>query len=145
LSAPRVDIDLEAVLCVLILAPRTLPRNRYFFLFEDPEIRRVKRRAARVRGIIRQLTDKGPRAAEITGEAVLDDGRCVIRYRVPSVAASRTTALSALEAAALHFALHRAGRAPLDSKDRRLVERALSALGVGLDPASSAPARGNRS
>lgn len=145
MSAPALDIDLDAVLCALILAPRTLPRNRYFFLFEDPNIRRMKRRAARVRGIIRQLTDKGPRGAEITGEAVLEDGRCVIRYRVPTLAASRTTALSPLEAAALHYALHRAGRGELDAKDRRLVERALSALGVGLDPAGNAPARGKRS
>ena len=145
MSARAIDIDVEAVLCVLILAPRTLPRNRYFFLFEDPEIRRVKRRAARVRGIIRQLTDKGPRGAEITGEAVLEDGRCLIRYRLPALAASRTTALSALEAAALHYALHRAGTGDLDSKDRRLVERALSALGVGLDPANNVPASGKRS
>lgn len=145
MSAPAIDIDIDAVLCVLILAPRTLPRNRYFFLFEDPKIRRVKRRAARVRGIIRQLTERGQRAAEITGEAVLEDGRCVIRYRVPSLRASRTTALSALEAATLHYALHRAGKGELDSKDRRLVERALSALGVGLEPASNAPARGKRS
>jgi hypothetical protein len=144
-SARAVDIDVDAVLCVLILAPRTLPRNRYFFLFEDPEIKRVKRRAARVRGIIRQLTDKGPRNAEITGEAVLEDGRCVIRYRVPAVSASRTTALSALEAATLRYALHRAGKGDLDPRDRRLVERALSELGVGLDKASGAPARGNRS
>jgi hypothetical protein len=141
-TARKTDIDLEALLCVLILAPRTLPRNRYFFMFEDPNIRRVKRRAARVRGIIRQLTDKGARSAEVTGEAVLEDGRCVIRYRVPALAASRTTALSALEAAALHYALHRAGKGELDPKDRRLVERALSALGVGLEQAS---ARGNRS
>jgi hypothetical protein len=144
-SARTVALDVDAVLCVLILAPRTMPRNRYFFLFEDPKIRRVKRRAARVRGIIRQLTDGGPRAAEITGEAVLEDGRCVIRYRIPSLAASRTTALSALEAAALHYALHRAGKGTLDPKDRRLVERALSELGVGLDAASDAPAQGNRS
>jgi hypothetical protein len=144
-TAQAIDIDVDAVLCALILAPRTLPRNRYFFLFEDPKIRRVKRRAARVRGIIRQLTDNGPRGAEITGEAVLEDGRWVIRYRVPALAASRTTALSALEAAALRYALHRAGKGELDAKDRRLVERALSALGVGLDPASNAPAHGNRS
>jgi len=144
-NARKVDIDLDALLCVLILAPRTLPRNRYFFLYEDQRIRRVKRRAARVRGIIRQLSVKGPKGAEITGEAVLEDGRCVIRYRLPALRASRATALSALEAAALHYALHRAGKGELEPKDRRLVERALSALGVGLDAASNAPARGNRS
>lgn len=137
-------VDLDALLCVLILAPRTLPRNRYFFLYEDPRMKRVKRRAARVRGIVRQLLDKGPDGAEITGEAVLEDGRCLIRYRIPSLAASRTTALSPLEAAALHYALHRAGAGKLDASDRRLVEHALSELGVGLGQGSGAPARENR-
>jgi hypothetical protein len=144
-SAAAVDIDLEALLCVLVLAPRTLPRNRYFHLFEDARVRRVKRRASRVRGIIRQLTASGRNAAEITGEAVLEDGRCLIRYRIPGLAASRTTALSELETAALHYALHRAGKGPLDPKDRHLVERAVSELGVGLDTSVGAPARGNRS
>jgi hypothetical protein len=137
-------VDLDALLCVLILAPRTLPRNRFFLLYEDPRVKRVKRRAARVRGVLRQLLDRGPDRAEITGEAVLEDGRCLIRYRLPSLAASRTTALSPLEAAAMHYALHRAGGGKLEAADRRLVERALAELGVGLDAGSDASARKNR-
>jgi hypothetical protein len=140
----RPAVDLDALLCVLILAPRTLPRNRFFFLYEDPRVKRVKRRAARVRGIIRQLLDRGLNRAEITGEAVLEDGRCLIRYRIPAMVASRTTALTPLEAAALHYALHRAGNGPLEAADRRLVERALAELGVGLDAGTDASARKNR-
>lgn len=138
------SIDQDALLCALILAPKTLPRNRYFALFEEPRVKRVKRRAARVRGIVRQLLDKGPNGAQITGEAVLEDGRCLIRYRVPSLAASRTTALSPLEAAALRYALHRAGAGKLEPEDRRTVERALAELGVGLDVGAGAPVKKNR-
>ena len=139
MSAATVDAD--ALLCVLILAPRTLPRNRYFSLFEEPRMKRVRRRASRVRGIVRQLVEGGPNGAQITGEKVLEDGRCLIRYRLPSLAASRTTALSALEAAALRYALHRAGAGKLDPKDRRTVERALAELGVGLEAKRGTPVR----
>jgi hypothetical protein len=126
-------VDPDALLCALILAPRTFPRNRYFALYEDSVARRVRRRASRVRGIIRQLVETGPDRAEITGEQVLDDGRLFIRYHVARLALHRTTALTALEAAALHYAMHRAGRGPLEHFERRLVESALERLGADLD------------
>src|SRR6185436_7410199 len=126
-------LDPDALLCALILAPRTFPRNRYFYLFEVRTLGRVRRRAARVRGIIRQLTGQGPETAVITGEQVLADGRLLVRYRLAHLALNRTTALSRLEAAALHYALHRAGYGPLEADDRRLVESSLERLGVGLD------------
>ena len=75
-------IDPDALLCALVLAPRTFPRNRFFSLYEDAVARRVRRRAARVRGIIRQLVAAGADQAEITGEQVLADGRLLIRYRI---------------------------------------------------------------
>jgi hypothetical protein len=123
-------VDPDALLCALILAPRTFPRNRYFSLYEDSVARRVRRRASRVRGIIRQLVAGGAERAEITGEQVLGDGRLLIRYRVERLALNRTIALSALEAAAMHYALHRAGNGPLEAADRRLVESALERLGA---------------
>ncbi len=128
-----VRIDLDALLCALILAPRTFPRNRYFSFFEEPAVKRLRRRATRVRGIIRQLLGEGREAAEITGEQVLEDGRLLIRYQIAGLALHRTTALSALEAAALHYALHRAGKGKLDGGERRTVESALAQLGVGLE------------
>jgi hypothetical protein len=130
-TKPKVDPD--ALLCALVLAPRTFPRNRYFSLYEDPVARRVRRRASRVRGIIRQLVAAGPDQAEVTGEQVLADGRFLIRYRIERLALNRTIALSALEAAALHYALHRAGLGTLELSDRRLVERALEKLGADLE------------
>jgi hypothetical protein len=126
-------VDPDALLCALILAPRTFPRNRYFALYEDSVAKRVRRRASRVRGIIRQLVEKGPERAEITGEQELDDGRLLIRYKVRQLSLARTTALSALEAAALHYALHRAGEGRVTAEERRLVEGAIERLGAGVD------------
>lgn len=126
-------VDYDALLCALVLAPKTLPRNRYFSLYEDATAKRIRRRAARVRGIIRQLVNDGRERAEITGEQVLADGRLLIRYQIEALALHRTTALSALEAAALHYALYRAGKGQLDPADRRIVETALERLGMGLD------------
>jgi len=132
-------VDPDALLCALILAPRTFPRNRYFSLYEDATLRRVRRRASRVRGIIRQLVASGPGQAEVTGEQVLADGRLLIRYRIERLSLNRTIALSALEAATLHYALHRAGIGTLAAEDRRLVERALERLGAELDTKGAAP------
>jgi hypothetical protein len=137
-------VDPDALLCALILAPRTFPRNRYFALFETSVAARVRRRATRIRGIIRQLVSKGAERAEITGEQVLEDGRLLIRFQVRGLALHRTAALTALEAATLHYALHRAGCAvggKLDASERRLVERTLARLGEGLDLGVTAASR----
>lgn len=125
---PKVDSD--ALLCALILAPQTFPRNRFFALYDNALGKRVRRRASRVRGIIRQLLGEGRQKAEITGETVLDDGRLIIRYQVDGLSLHRTAALSALEAAAFHYALHRGGHGPLEAGERRLVERTLGRLGT---------------
>lgn len=129
-------VDPDALLCALILAPRTLSRNRYFSLYEDSVLRRVRRRAGRIRGIIRQLAASGPDRAEITGEQVLEDGRLLIRFRIRHLSLQRTAAMSPLEAATLHYALHRAGAGPLDERERAMVERAIERLGVGLVPST---------
>lgn len=129
-------VDPDALLCALILAPRTLPRNRYFSLYEDATLRRVRRRAARIRGIVRQLCMSGHGGAEITGEQLLGDGRLLIRYGVRSLSLHRTAALSALEAASMRYAVHRVTGAKLREEDRAMVEKALERLGAGLVLAS---------
>jgi hypothetical protein len=125
-------IDSEALLCALVLAPRTFSRNRFFSLYEDPAIRRTWRRAARVRGIIRQLSEEGSRGAEVLGEQLLADGRTLIRYRVEHLGFTRTTALSRIEAALVRYALHLARNSPLETADRLEVQQALSRLADGL-------------
>jgi hypothetical protein len=122
----------------LILAPSTFSRNRFFELYEQAGAKKTRRRAGRVRSIIRQLVGQGQDRAEITGEQVLDDGRVLIRYQVSGLALRRTAALSRIEAAALHYALHRAGVGPLDQEDRNLIEQALERLGQDLDVRRSA-------
>ena len=114
----RRPVDLDGLLCALILVPESFSRNRFFLLFESAEVRRVRRRAARVRGVIRQLLGTGRAKAELLGEQVLDDGQVLLRFRVRDLGFERTTALSALEAAALRTALHRAGSGTLESTDR---------------------------
>ena len=141
------EVDLDALLAALILAPRTFARNRFFTLFQNPEAAKIRRRAARVRGILRQLTGTPKPAAEIVGERVLADGQVHLRYRVEDLGYTRTAALSSLEASTLRYAMHRSGQISLSHEDRTAVENALSrlnhALGVGselLDTGSSPPA-----
>lgn len=137
------DVDLDALLAALILAPRTFSRNRFFWLFERPEAAKVRRRAARVRGILRQLAGTPKPAAEIVGERVLADGQVHLRYRVEDLGFTRTAALSSLEAATLRYALHRSGKSSLSSEERRTVEEALGrlheTLGVGAEIADRTP------
>jgi hypothetical protein len=126
------SVDLDALLCALTLVPTAFARNRFFKLFENPAALKVRRRASRVRGIIRQLCGTGRVKAEITGEQVLDDGQVLLRYRVEEIGFSRTAALSKLEAATLRFALFRAGVGTVETEDRELVEGALERLSKNL-------------
>jgi hypothetical protein len=132
-TAHKPSVDLDALLCALTLVPTAFARNRFFNLFENPAALKVRRRASRVRGIIRQLCGTGRVKAEIVGEQVLEDGQVLLRYRVEELGFSRTAALSRLEAATLRFALFRAGAGNVDPEDRELVESALERLSKNLD------------
>jgi hypothetical protein len=52
-----------------------------------------------------------------------------VRFSVPELRYERTAALTALEAATMRFALHRAGVGPLEAEDRDRVHEALRKLG----------------
>jgi hypothetical protein len=134
IAPPNADAD--ALLCALVLAPAAFSRNRFFHLFEKPELARVRRRATRVRGILRQLSS----GAEVTGEIELADGRRMLRFRLPALGLSRTAALSRLEAATMRFALARAERRTPEPGDRALVEEALKRLDAGDVVTTGAPA-----
>ncbi len=119
----------DALLCALVIAPGTFPRNRFYGLFEDPVMKRTRRRAYHVRSVLKQLAAKGKERAEVIGRLELDDRRVLLRYKVASVRLERTTALSQVESAALNFALHRAGvEESISEEDRAVVEQALGAL-----------------
>lgn len=121
-------VDRSALLCALVLVPGSYARNRFFELYRDPGALKVRRRAARLRGMIRQVVGNARARAEIVGEQILDDGQVLIRYRVGAMAFQRTVALSAMEAAVFRYALHRAGLSELNEQDRGLVESALERL-----------------
>ncbi len=125
---PRAGVPLDALLCALVLAPRAYARNRFFELFQLPEIRRTRRRASLVRGVIRQLVGERGRRGELIGEQVLDNGRVLLRYVIGDLSFTRTTALIPLEAALVRYALARAGRLPLREQDREAIDTALARL-----------------
>jgi len=131
----KAEVDLDALLAALILAPRTFARNRFFTLFQNPEAAKIRRRASRVRGILRQLAGTPAQEAEIVGERVMSDGQVLLRYRVEELGYTRTAALSSLEAATLRYALHRTGKASLSHEEQVAVETALArlseTLGIG--------------
>ena len=98
-------LDPDALLCAGVLAPGAFSRNKFFELHDTPGARRARKKAKRLRGIIRQLLGHGREKAEVIGEQILDDGRVLLRYRVKDLAFQRTTALTPLEAAVLRYAL----------------------------------------
>lgn len=128
------SIDGEALLVALVLSPAIFSRNRFFELYKDPEMRRVRRRASHVRGIVRQVT--GGRAARgDLGEGVrvvpAPGGRVELGYDVPALGLRRTVVLDPLEMALVRFALARAagsGALASDDPDRARVEAALARL-----------------
>lgn len=102
-------------------------------------MRKVRRRAKRVRGVIRQLLGRGREHAEVLGSQVLEDGRVLLRFRVQNLAFERTVALTELEAALVNYAMHRAGVGELETSDKNLVDEALRHLGDGLGLTDTSP------
>jgi len=125
-------LSLDGLLCALVVAPQVYARNRFFELFEQAPLRKVRRRAKLVRGIIRQLVGIAGRRGQIVGEQVQTDGRVLIRYIVPELNFSRTTALSSLEATLVRYVVARARHLAPDLADRARIEHSLGGLAAGL-------------
>jgi hypothetical protein len=125
----RPALDREALLAALVLAPATYSRNRFFEMYTDQEVRRVRRRAGQLRSVIHHLARhaitprRDPEAA---------DGLVRLHYEVPAIGLRRSVALAPLELSLLRYALSRVedGGAPLpaDDPDRHRIETALSRL-----------------
>jgi hypothetical protein len=142
--SPPTDIDRDALLCALVLAPYTFARNRFFALFNEGWARQTRSRAAQLRTVVRHFAALPP-AVAVRGMAPRDEGGVVLRYGVPHLALERTAVLDALEIAVIRFALSRRPRSEethpamrLADEDRRLVEAALAKLGrrLGIDDLS---------
>ena len=91
----RHAIDLEALLVALVLAPATYPRNRFFALYQNPEVRRVRRRASHLRGLVRQVAATRSDAVRV---APGPDHRVLVRYEVPALGLRRRVLLEPIEA-----------------------------------------------
>ena len=131
----------EALLVALVLAPGTFSRNRHFHLFEQAALKRARRRARELRGIVRDLTEPwqapGARSPLPAPDQVQEhevEGAIHLEYRVLALDFRRRAVLSKLEAAAVHYALAKSGRGVLSEGDRLRVEAAL----LELDPSRSA-------
>lgn len=131
--------DLEALLVALVLAPATYSRNRFFSLYTDPEVRRVRRRATLIRGVVRHIAGAS-REAPTLEPAGAD--RVALTYAVPAIGLRRTTTLDPLELALVRFALARAPEQPappalaLDDPDRLRIESALVRLSPMISPST---------
>lgn len=126
-SAPH-----EALIVGMTLVPGLCSRNRSFELFEDPEVRRARRRSAVVRGIVRQLAGA---AGLIEGLALAHVGDGFeLRYRVPVLRVERRASLTAVELACVRFLAGRAGVGGLQptDDDRARIDAALRKLAAGL-------------
>jgi len=126
-------VDREALVVAMTLVPRFVSRNKSFALFEDPEVKSARARAAVLRGIVRQLAGGQGHVEELA--IATRTGTREMRYRVPGVRFERKALLSETEYGCVAFLAARAGvpgvRATGD--DRARIDAALQRLGPGFD------------
>ena len=129
---PATVVEPDALLVGMTLVPGFLSRNRSFALFEDPMVRRAKRRAALLRGIVRQLA--GAVGAVEGLEVVAETGARELRYRVPGIGVDRRAILSDVEYSCVVYLAGRARVAGLhaEPEDRARIDAALRRLAQGL-------------
>ena len=128
----RASLDREALVVGMTLVPGLVSRNRSFALFENPEVRRARVRAALLRGIVRQLTGTQGRV-ESFGVAG-GTGAREMRYSLPGLSLERRAVLSDVEYACVAYLAGRAGVSCLraDDSDRARIDAALMRLATGL-------------
>jgi hypothetical protein len=126
-------VDWEALVVAMTLVPRFVSRNKSFALFEDPEVKSARARAAVLRGIVRQLAGGQGKVEALAVSA--RTGAREMRYRVPGVRLERKALLSETEYGCVMFLAARAGvpgvRATGDDRER--IDAALRRLGSGFD------------
>jgi hypothetical protein len=128
----RPPVDREALVVGMTLVPGLVSRNRSFALFENPDVRRARVRAALLRGIVRQLTGTQGRI-EAFG-VVSATGAREVRYSIPGLRVQRRAVLSDVEYACVAYLAGRAGVADLsaDDEDRARIDAALRRLAADL-------------
>ena len=128
----RAGVERDALVVGMTLVPGFVSRNRSFALFEDPEVRRARRRSAVLRGIVRQLAGSHGRVEGLAVARSVDV--CELRYQVPALRIDRRALLSEVELACVRYLAGRAGVPGLHASedDRAGIERALKRLAAGL-------------
>jgi hypothetical protein len=121
--ADEATIDHEALLCALVLAPSTYSRNRFFSLYQDGELRAVRRRAAVVRSLVKQLS----RAAIEPSVETLGEGAFELTVLDPVLCFKRRTRLDGLELALVRYMVARA-RGQTADREREHIEATLARL-----------------
>ncbi|HEX8793132.1 MAG TPA: hypothetical protein VF765_19445 [Polyangiaceae bacterium] len=128
----RATVDRDALVVGMTLVPGLWARNRSFALFEDPEVRRARRRSSLLRGLVRQLAGAHGRIDELH---VSHGGDSVeLRYRVPGLSVARRSTLTPLELACVRYLAARAGVPGLHASDeeRAAIDAALRRLASGV-------------
>lgn len=100
--------DGDALLAALVLVPAAYSRNRFFHMYRDTQLRRVRRRASELRGLVRDLARRDEQAAEVEVFERDERGAALVRYRVATLNLKVTARLSPTEAAIVDVALARA-------------------------------------
>jgi hypothetical protein len=128
----RAPADRESLVVGMTLVPGLMSRNRFYALFEDPEVRRARRRSALLRGIVRQLAGA---QGHVEGLAIAQGvEEAELRFRVPGLRIERRASLTRAELACVRYLAHRAGVAGLHATedDRTWIDGALRRLAAGL-------------
>jgi D-aminopeptidase len=124
-------VDREALVVAMTLVPRFVSRNKSFTLFENPDVRSARARAAVLRGIVRQLAggQGHVEALDVTART----GAREMRYRVPGVRFERRAILSETEYGCVAYLAARAGipGVRVTGDDRARIDAALRRLGAG--------------
>jgi hypothetical protein len=121
-------VDDEGLLAALVMVPGAYARNRFYSLFRIPRYRRVRRRAAQLRGLVRHLAGRDATTV-IDGRERHEDGSETIRYHVDELSLTATVMLDAFESALVDVALATMQSVPRPVDAARLVDAALAKLG----------------
>ena len=128
----RAPADLESLVVGMTLVPGLVSRNRFYALFEDPEVRRVRLRSALLRGIVRQLAGAHGHVEGLVIAQRAEESE--LRYRVPGLRVERRASLTRAELACVRYLGGRAGVPGLHAtdEDRAGIDAALRKLAAGL-------------
>jgi hypothetical protein len=129
----RLPVECEALIVGMAIVPGLLSRNRSFDLFENPDVRRARRRAALVSGIVRQLAGVQGQVASVRVTRAAD-GACELSYTLPGMKMHRRASLSDVEVACVRYLAARLGVTELtpSDEDRGTIDGALRRLAAGL-------------